>query len=261
MSMYARIKSVYRLLPESARDAIVKHTPGPLQALRYRAVARLERSASPDELYDDHYYDAGVDPLMLSSADAIARSIQAEFAPRSAIDVGCGTGALMAALERLGVKCLGLDYAAAAVERCERRGLRVRRFDIEHDGVPSERADVAVSTEVAEHLPEASADLVVELLTTLAPLVVFTAALPGSGGKDHVNEQPNVYWIRKFDARGFTYHRDLSMRLRGEWRSAAVDEIFCRSLMVFERVTDDPPDNLTAVGHPPTRAALRMPVR
>ncbi len=96
-------------------------------------------------------------------------------------------------------------------------------------------ADLVISTEVAEHLPESAADRFVELLTSVAPAAVVTAALPGSGGKDHVNEQPNAYWVAKFAARGFTLHEELTTRLRDEWRDAGVDQVFYKSLMIFRQ--------------------------
>lgn len=215
------------------------HAPDFVLALRYRIVSRLERRAETDEIYDAYYYDEDVDPLMLSSADAIAASLEREFKPAFAIDVGCGTGALIASLEQIGVRCLGLDHARAALQRCRERGVDARRFDIEQDPLPAERADLVLSTEVAEHLPESSADRFVALLTTLAPIAVVTAALPGSRGKDHVNEQPNDYWIAKFSARRFTYERELTMRLRDEWPADGVAETFFRSLMVFHAANDD----------------------
>jgi SAM-dependent methyltransferase len=233
MSMYGKAIRAYRLLPEPARRWTIEHAPAPVLGLRQRIVSRLERRAARDELYDAWYYDNVVDPLMLRSADAIGRSIKEELEAESAIDVGCGSGALMLSLERLGVRCLGFDGAAAALERCRARGLAVRRLDIERDPFPPERADVVVSTEVAEHLPESAADRFVQLLTTLAPAAVVTAAPPGSGGKDHVNEQPAEYWVAKFGARGFEYRRELSLRLRAQWRDAGVDEAFFKSLMIF----------------------------
>jgi hypothetical protein len=63
-------------------------------------------------------------------------------------------------------------------------------------------------------------------------------ALPGSHGTDHVNEQPNEYWIAKFRERGFGYEQGLAMRLRAEWRKVGVVEIFFRSLMVFRASHD-----------------------
>jgi SAM-dependent methyltransferase len=234
VSVYSRLKGVYRaVLPGPTRQWLHAHAPSWLLSLRYRVVSRLERGAETDELYDAYYYDYDVDPLMLSSAEAMAKSLKREFDPQFVIDVGCGTGALLAALADFEVRGLGFDYATAALERSRARGVDARRLDIESDEIPPERAELAISTEVAEHLPESSADRFVELLTTLAPVVVVTAALPGSGGKDHVNEQPNEYWIEKFASREFAYSRELTMRLRDEWRDHGVAETFFRSLMIF----------------------------
>lgn len=233
MSLYGSLNAVYRALPAPARRWANERAPRPLRTLRRRVVSRLERRAKPDELYNRDYYERVVDPLMLASADAIAASIKRELQPASAIDVGCGTGALMRALERQGIRCTGFDQAAAALEHCRERGLSVRRLDVVRDPFPADRADVALSTEVAEHLPASAADRFVELLTTLAPLVLLTAALPDTGGKDHVNEQPNEYWIAKFAARGFGHERELAWALRDEWRVAGVDPVYFKSLMVF----------------------------
>jgi SAM-dependent methyltransferase len=233
MSLYGRVNSMYRSLPEPARRWADHRAPRPLRRLRRRLVSRLERGAAPDELYDAHYYENVVDPIMLASAKVIASSLERELAPRSAIDVGCGSGALMLALQQRGVRCRGFDRAEAALRRCRERGLDVGSLDIVGDPLPPDRADIAVSTEVAEHLPESAADRFVELLTALAPVTVLTAALPGSGGKDHVNEQPNAYWVAKFATRGFRSDEELAARLRDEWRAGGADEVFWKSLMIF----------------------------
>jgi len=235
MTLYGVLNAVYRALPAPARRWANERAPQPVRRVRRRVVTRLERGAKPDELYNRHYYEDVVDPIMLASGDTIAASLQREFQPRSAVDVGCGSGALMLALDRVGVSCFGIDQAAAALERCRARGLEVARLDIVHDPLPPQRADVAVSTEVAEHLPESGSDRFVELLTTLAPTVVMTAALPGTGGKDHVNEQTSDFWITRFAARGFTHERELVTRLRADWRAAGVDPIYFKSLLVFRR--------------------------
>jgi SAM-dependent methyltransferase len=235
VTLYGRLTTIYRTVPEPARRWTIDHLPRPLLSLRQRLLVRLERGADREELYDDWYYDNVVDPMMLASADTIARSLQRELQPGSAIDVGCGTGALMLALERQDVRCLGFDAAEPALERCRRRGLAVRRLDIARDPIPPDRADLVVSTEVAEHLPKQVADRFVDLLCALAPVTVVTAALPGASGKDHVNLQPNEYWIAKFEDRGSAYDRELALRLREEWSAAGVDEAFFGSLMVFRR--------------------------
>jgi hypothetical protein len=69
------------------------------------------------------------------------------------------------------------------------------------------RYDLAVCLEVAEHLPESSAADLVRALTAFAPVVLFSAAVPGQGGVGHINEQWPAYWKGLFEQHGF-YRRD-----------------------------------------------------
>jgi hypothetical protein len=95
--------------------------------------------------------------------------------------------------------------------------------------------DVAISTEVAEHLPERFADRYVDLLTKAAPQIVFTAAFPGQGGADHVNEQPASYWIGKFSARGFAFDEPLSREWRRQWKEAGIARWYWMNAMIFTK--------------------------
>lgn len=63
--------------------------------------------------------------------------------------------------------------------------------------------DLAVCLEVAEHLPESRAGSLVADLTSLAPCVLFSAALPGPVGTNHINSQYLPYWIGLFQAQGY----------------------------------------------------------
>lgn len=56
---------------------------------------------------------------------------------------------------------------------------------------------------MAEHLPDAAADEFVRTLVNHADLVLFSAAVPGQGGENHINEQDYEYWRRKFRAQGY----------------------------------------------------------
>lgn len=88
---------------------------------------------------------------------------------------------------------------------------------------------IAVCLEVGEHLPASSAPLLVEQLTKVAPVVLFSAAIPEQGGENHVNEQPPQYWADLFNARGFVvsgYLRDLI------WDDARVASWYRQNLML-----------------------------
>jgi len=65
------------------------------------------------------------------------------------------------------------------------------------------RFDLAISLEVAEHLPSGCADQFVENLVSLSNFVLFSAAPPLQGGTNHINEQPIEYWVEKFEQRGY----------------------------------------------------------
>jgi SAM-dependent methyltransferase len=236
MSFYGVLKSLYHgVVPVSVRDLAYRATPGPLRRLRLRLLNKMEKSAQHDEIYTADYYERVIEPAMQMSVQAIAASIVEHFHPANVVDVGCGSGLLLLTLRQKGVDGIGFEYSAAACDMCRARGLEVRRFDIEHDTAPEARADVVISTEVAEHLPASCADRFVDLLCSFSDNIVLTAAVPGVEGTDHVNEQPNEYWIQKFEARGLDYDKPRSLAWRERWHKAGAAGCFANTLMLFKR--------------------------
>lgn len=195
-------------------------------------------SSAHDAIYDSDYYASIVEGPAVSSAEAISHSILLDLRPNTIVDVGCGTGALLEVLRRRGCQVLGLEYSEAALRYCRSRDLDVRKFDLERDTLADDRTfDVAISMEVAEHLPEKISGRYVALLARLSSVIVFTAAPPGQGGRDHVNEQPPSYWISKFQALGFAYDEELSRLWRESWREKAVVAWwYFQNLMIFRRM-------------------------
>lgn len=122
----------------------------------------------------------------------------------SVIDVGCGIGTWLAEFANRGVAdVLGVDGAWVNPAQLAIPRDKFVAADLARE-LPVDRVfDLAISMEVAEHLPESCADRFVESLTALAPIVVFSGAIPMQGGTDHTNEQWPGYWVTKFSARGF----------------------------------------------------------
>jgi ribosomal protein L11 methylase PrmA len=217
--------------------------PAPLKALRSRLIRLLQGTAKHDEIYDAEYYNELVDTYMSNSCDTIAESIIDTFSPKSVADVGCGSGLLLLALKKRGVSCIGLEYSRAALDICRQRGLDVIKFNLQCDTLPADvSTDVVVSTEVAEHLPEICADRFIDILCNIADRVVITASPPKlnffRAGHLHLNEQPNEYWIEKFETRGFKYDRDISKRWCEYWKKRGVSGCYCKSTMVFQKKAD-----------------------
>jgi SAM-dependent methyltransferase len=132
------------------------------------------------------------------SAAVIVPLVWELIEPRSVVDVGCGIGAWLAAFARHGVEdYLGVDgFVPAGL--LEIPADRFVEADLTGPLVLGREFDLAVSLEVAEHLPESAAAGFVVSLTRLAPVVLFSAAIPGQGGTEHVNEQWPEYWSRLF---------------------------------------------------------------
>ncbi len=170
----------------------------------------------------------------------------------AAFDVGCGSGAWLAQLRRLGVETtLGVDgeYVDPAwllipsddfvARDLSRQPLDLDRLLREH-GLdssdwrsargPGRPFDLALCLEVAEHLPAEAAPGLVETLTTASPVVAFSAAIPHQGGTHHVNEQWPAYWAELFAARGFTVVDPLRDEL---WGDPRVDYYYAQNLLLF----------------------------
>ena len=123
---------------------------------------------------------------------------------KSVIDVGCGVGPWAAEFQANGVS----DIWGVDGDYVDRSQLRIPsdRFlarDLTKPIQFDRTFDLAVCLEVAEHLPESRARGLVVDLASLAPCVLFSAAIPGQGGTNHINEQYLSYWINLFQTQGY----------------------------------------------------------
>lgn len=121
----------------------------------------------------------------------------------SVVDFGCGEGAWLRAWSEAGASVTGVDGPYI-----DRRHLLIspsefHAADIAEPIDLGKQFDLVQSLEVAEHLPAAKAETFVDTLTAHGPLVLFSAAVPGQGGENHVNEQPLDYWRALFRKRGY----------------------------------------------------------
>jgi SAM-dependent methyltransferase len=138
------------------------------------------------------------------SAQRVVGLVMDLVSPRSVVDVGCGVGAWLAAFAHAGVeRIVGFDGDYVPRDMLK---IPVDRFVAANLREPlpiSERFELAMSLEVAEHLPAEVADRFVETLCELAPVVLFSAAIPLQGGTEHINERAQSWWAAKFQSRGF----------------------------------------------------------
>jgi SAM-dependent methyltransferase len=139
----------------------------------------------------------------LRAAQAIA-PLLAPLGIRSVVDFGCGSGTWLRAFRAGGAQAVhGIDqFDPAGVEMLIAPD-ESRRADLTGELHLERRYDLAVSLEVGEHIaPQASRTLVGNLVRA-SDRVLFSAATPGQGGVDHVNERPLADWVALFAEHGY----------------------------------------------------------
>ncbi|HEU5213399.1 MAG TPA: hypothetical protein VFU10_11565 [Gaiellaceae bacterium] len=151
----------------------------------------------------------------------------------SIIDVGCGTGAWLRAAIQLGVRdVLGVDGPWVTAQELQIPPDAYRRADLATPVSFGRRFDLALALEVAEHLPADSADVFVKTLVDAAPVVAFSAAVPGQGGTAHLNEQWPAYWVARFAQHGY---EALDCMRPAIWDDDRVEWWYAQNLILFVR--------------------------
>lgn len=175
----------------------------------------------------------------VNDAPAVVSALE-QLAPaaRSFSDIGAGSAAFAAEAQRRGHRVLVCEHSRVGRWMARRQGVNSHPFDLARSP-PAKLAgtsDLAYCFEVAEHVPQALADRLVAFVASQAPLVVFTAAHPGQGGLGHVNEQPQSYWVSRFEREGMRHRRDLSATMSATLASADLESRWLvDNVMVFER--------------------------
>jgi SAM-dependent methyltransferase len=134
----------------------------------------------------------------IAASAIVPLALQATGA-RSVVDVGCGVGTWLAACAENGIEdYLGIDGYNVDADLLQIPRQHFRAADLREPLTLDRRYDLALSVEVAEHLPADAGPLLVRQLTGVAPAVLFSAAIPGQTGPGHINERWPSYWAGLF---------------------------------------------------------------
>ncbi len=223
--------------------------------------------------YNRQFYD-NIRDGSRRSARALMPLVLELVRPKTVVDVGCGDGTWLAVLRELGVTdTLGIDGSHIDRQILQIPEGQFKSVDLAKPFRLDRVFDLAISLEVAEHLPPAAAaDFVLSLIQS-APVVLFAAAIPFQGGQNHLNEQWPDYWAALFQR-----HDYLPIDcIRGKiWSNDQVQFWYAQNTLLFAhapRVHRDPallqeyqrtnpghlalvhPRKYLAVAHPGVRAA------
>ncbi len=140
----------------------------------------------------------------LKSAFNILQRLYTVYEPKSVVDFGCGVGAWLFAAEKLGsTELRGYDGIWVDTDSLLTKSIVFTPADMESSVCVSKKFDLAISVEVAEHLSVRRAASFIRDICLSSDVVVFGAAVKGQGGTNHINEQPQSYWVRLFFDNGY----------------------------------------------------------
>lgn len=201
---------------------------------------------------NDHFYHSGYFSSSIFNYDyaAIAESIIKEYQPKRIIDFGCGTGDLAKAFASRGIAVEAIDgysnpdfstYSNIRFTKVDLNNITstqefLNRFDV--------KFDLAVSIEVAEHLNPVVSPYFIEWMTSMADVIVFSAAVPSQDGDGHINCRSRSDWyqfIKQYDfviADTLRQHFISNPRL-GLWHKLNIVDYVQRNTAFAKRINPD----------------------
>ena len=185
--------------------------------------------------YGRQFYE-WTDQAASTAAEIVVPGVLEMVDVSSVVDVGCGTGAWLRAFVDRGVTdVLGIDSDRVPPDLLRIDRDRYLVADLTQPPEVGRGFDLAVSVEVAEHLPEEAAERFVAFLCSLAPVLLFSAAIPGQEGEAHLNEQWPSYWSDRFAVHGFEAVDVVRPLI---WDNEEVPWFYRQNLLVYVRSTD-----------------------
>ncbi|MEZ9898250.1 methyltransferase domain-containing protein [Vibrio breoganii] len=150
------------------------------------------------------------------AAEAIIPIIKKHFVVDSVLDVGCGSGTWLKVWKEHNIEDVyGIDGNSLKDKEILVPRKNLLSMNLCSSFNLDRRFTVTQCLEVAEHIPQKYSLLLVESICKHSDIVIFSAAPPGQGGENHVNEQCYDYWRNIFKMNGFDAYDIIRPKISG----------------------------------------------
>jgi len=168
-----------------------------------------------------------------NAANRVLPDIIKEYNIKSILDIGSGIGTWLKVAEENGVK----DYIGIDGAWVDRKQLKIEEdhffeYDLRIPLNLKRTFDLIICLEVAEHLPEESADTLIESIVSHGKMILFSSAVPEQGGQNHLNEQRHEYWSNKFNNYGFVYYDLIRPRI---WNDNEIEWWYRQNIFLISK--------------------------
>jgi SAM-dependent methyltransferase len=173
-------------------------------------------------VYSPSFYAAGHD-MAKSSARVVLTELRRRYPFDSVVDFGCGSYAWLNVASELGATVtVGIDSTGVHPDI---QADLTEPLDLE------QRFDLALCLEVGEHLPEHAAQNLVDNLVEASDLILFSAAIPGQPGVNHISLHWQSWWAALFQAEGYGVSGDIRAAF---WDDPEVNDFYRENIFVAE---------------------------
>lgn len=180
--------------------------------------------------YTNQFFDVRSEKAQRSAAEVVPILLEL-FRPKTVVDVGCGQGEWLDLFRKHGVTdVLGIDGSYVDTRSLKIPDECFLPSDLCNLKTVKRQFDIAICLEVAEHLPESVANGFVRFLTTIAPIIVFSAAVPHQPGIGHINCKWPPFWFKQFEQHGYVATDPLRRRL---WQNPNVASWYQQNMFVL----------------------------
>lgn len=168
-----------------------------------------------------------------SAAREVVPLVMSLVNPASVLDVGCGIGTWLKVFEENGIQdYLGVDGKYVDLVKLKIPASQFYTSDLNKPLYLNRKFDLVLSLEVAEHIEEKSAEVFIESLLRHGDVHLFSAAIPGQLGQNHINEQWPEYWEKKFAKFGFYFHDVIRPEI---WNNERVDFWYRQNIFLVKK--------------------------